>query len=156
HLGWPEGTVAGRLATARKMLARRLAQRGGVLSGGTLAAMLTHNAASGFVPRSVVSSTIQAATALAAGQAAATGVISVKVVALTQGGLKSILLTKLKPPVAVLLAVVLVGVGLATAGLPYQTPPPEKTPGGTEGTDAKKAAGAATADDTKGNRPALS
>src|SRR5262249_57142284 len=104
HLGWPEGTVAGRLATARKMLARRLAQRGIALSGGTLAAMLTHNAASACVPPSVVSSTIQAATALAAGPAAAPGVISVKVAALTEGVLKSMLLTKLKTPMAVLLA----------------------------------------------------
>src|SRR6516162_4309165 len=67
-VGWPEGTVAGRLATARKM-----------------AAMLTHNAASACASPSVVSSTIQAATSLAAGQAAASGVISVNVAALTEG-----------------------------------------------------------------------
>src|SRR5262249_21299342 len=156
HLGWPEGTVAGRLATARKMLARRLAQRGVVLSGGTLAAMLTHNAASACVPPSVLSSTIQAATALAAGQAAATGVISVKVAALTEGVLKSMLLTKLKTAVAVLLAVLVLGAGLGTAGLLYLARPAQGTPDGSEEKDAKKVGGAATADDKKGDRPALS
>ena len=156
HLGWPQGTVAGRLATARKTLARRLAQRGIVLSGGTLAAMLTHNAASACVPPSVVSSTIHAATALAAGQAAATGVISVKVAALTEGVLKSMSLTKLKTAVAVLLAVLVLGAGLGTAGLLYLARPAQGTPDGSEEKDAKKVGGAATADDKKGDRPALS
>ena len=34
QLGWPQGTLAGRLVRARKMLAKRLTQRGVVLSGG--------------------------------------------------------------------------------------------------------------------------
>src|SRR5262249_14389748 len=37
HLGIPEGSVASRLARARVMLAKQLAQRGVVLSGGALA-----------------------------------------------------------------------------------------------------------------------
>jgi RNA polymerase sigma factor (sigma-70 family) len=156
QLGWPEGTVAGRLATARKMLARRLAQRGIVLSGGTLAAKLTHNAAPACVPPWVVSSTIQAATALAAGQAAATGVISVEVATLTEGVLKSMLLPKLKTAVAVLLAVLVLGAGPGTAGLLYMARPAQGTPDGSEAKDAKQVGGAATADDKKGDRPALS
>src|SRR5262249_13292482 len=156
QLGWPEGAVAGRLATARKMLATRLAQRGIVLSGGTLAAMLTHNAASACVPPSVVSSTIQAATAWAAGQAAATGVITVKVAALTEGVLQSMLLTKLKTAVGVLLAVLVLGAGLGTAGLLYMARPAQGTPDGSEEKDAKKVGGAAPADDKKGDSAALS
>src|SRR5262249_5280021 len=84
QLSWPEGTVAGQLARARAMLAKRLAQRGVTLSGGALAAVLSQEVASAGVPTSVVSSTIKAATLLAAGQAAATGAISVKVAALTE------------------------------------------------------------------------
>jgi RNA polymerase sigma factor (sigma-70 family) len=93
-LGLPEGTVGSRLARARVMLAKRLARRGLVVSGGVLAASLAENAASAGVPSSVVTSTIKAAGLLAAG--AATGAISAKVAALTEGVLKSRLLTGYK------------------------------------------------------------
>jgi hypothetical protein len=64
------------------------------------------------VPASVVSSTIKATTLVAAGQAAAIGAISVKVAALTDGVVKTMLLTKLKTATAVLLvAVAVVGSG---------------------------------------------
>ncbi len=72
QLGCPEGTVAGRLARARTMLAKRLSRRGVALSGGALAAVLSQQAVSAGVPNSVVESTIKAATMLAAGKAAAT------------------------------------------------------------------------------------
>src|SRR5207302_5337279 len=70
QLGCPEGTIAGRLARARVMLAKRLARHGLPVSGGALAAVLAQNVASACVPISVLSSTIKAATLLAAGHAA--------------------------------------------------------------------------------------
>ena len=102
----PEGTIASRLATARTMLARRLAQRGLIVSSGMLGAMLAQEAASACVPSMVVSATIKAATLIAAGHAAA-GAISPSVAALTRGVTKAMCIAKLKK-VMVLLAVGLV------------------------------------------------
>jgi RNA polymerase sigma factor (sigma-70 family) len=102
QLGLPEGTVGSRLARARVMLAKRLARRGLAVPGGVLAAALSQNVASAGVPTSVVSSTIKAATLFAVGQTA--GVVSVKAAALTEGVLKTMLLTKLKTATAVLLS----------------------------------------------------
>src|SRR5262249_49956232 len=81
HLGIPVGTLAGRLTTARQMLARRLARHGLALSGGALTAALCQGAASACVPSQLVASTVEAATAVAAGQAAA-GVVSAEAAAL--------------------------------------------------------------------------
>src|SRR3954452_11875347 len=53
QLGCPEGTVASRLVRARAMLAKRLTQRGVILSGGALATVLFQNAASASVPASL-------------------------------------------------------------------------------------------------------
>jgi hypothetical protein len=83
QLGVPEGTVAGRLARARTLLARRLARRGVVLSATSLATLLVHNAASAGVPPALWSATIQALTTLAAGKSAP-GVLPAQIASLTE------------------------------------------------------------------------
>jgi hypothetical protein len=96
------------------ILAKRLAQRGVVLSGGAVAVALSQNAASAYVPSSVVSCTIKTATFYAAGQGT---MIPAKVAVLTEGVLKSMLLNKLKMAMVVLMVAVLT----SGAGLIYQT-----------------------------------
>src|SRR5262245_31126122 len=113
HFHLPEGTVASRLATARAILAKRLARHGLPVSGGALAAVLAQNGASAGAPLSAASSTIQAASLFAAGQTAAAGTISAKAVALAEGVLKTMLLTELKFATAVLVVAVVLGAGAA-------------------------------------------
>src|SRR5262249_50071383 len=84
QLGLPEGTLSSRLATARKMLAKRLAKYG-EFSGAALAAVLA-GTASAAVPLLLMSSTVKATL----------GGSSAAVAALPQGVLKAMLITKLK------------------------------------------------------------
>jgi hypothetical protein len=102
------------------MLAKRLTRQGPTVSGGTLAAVLAQKAASAAVPPSVVSSSIKAGALFAVGQTAAPGVLSVKAVALAEGVLKTMLLSKLKIATAVLAAVAFLVAG--AAALPPHAP----------------------------------
>src|SRR6516162_6917355 len=70
QLGIPEGSVASRLARARALLAKRLAQRGIVFSGGAVAAVLSAGPAPASAPPALVASTIKTARLLAAGETA--------------------------------------------------------------------------------------
>jgi RNA polymerase sigma factor (sigma-70 family) len=126
HLGVPEGTIAGRVARARAMLAKRLRRLGLVISGGALAVALTHKSASAAVPTSAMTGAIKAAALYSAGQVAAAGAISGHVTALAEGVLKTMLLRKLQIAAALLAAIVTLGSG---AGLIYQARASEQRQG---------------------------
>src|SRR5436309_728372 len=112
QLAIPEGSVASRLARARAMLAKRLARRGGVVSGGSVAAVLSAGSASGSAPPALVASTIKAVTLVAAGQAAATGVISAQVAALTEGVINAMLISKVRGVVVLALVACVLAAGV--------------------------------------------
>jgi RNA polymerase sigma factor (sigma-70 family) len=127
RLGLPEGTLSSRLATARSMLAKRLTHRGLALASGGLAAALAENAASACVPASLIGSTVQAAARVAAGHAVTTAA-SASVAALAKGVMNTMLLSKLKIPVGLVLAIGLVtlGWGAYQGTRAADDPPPAK------------------------------
>src|SRR5262249_46404669 len=85
QLDVPEGTVASRLAAARALLARRLAQRGVAVTAAALTAALGQHAAAAVPP-----------AMMAAALKAAAGVITGNAAVLAEGVLKAMLLNKLK------------------------------------------------------------
>jgi RNA polymerase sigma-70 factor (ECF subfamily) len=124
HLGVPEGTIAGWLARGRAKLANRLARRGVVLSGGGLALLLSHAAASGQVPAALLSSTTQAAIAFATRRATET--ISPLAITLTNRGLKSMFFKRYTLPLACLVIGVLGVVGVTITHLAAAGPDDKK------------------------------
>jgi cytochrome c peroxidase len=107
-------TLKERLERGRGLLRARLVRRGLGPAALLLATAWPAAAASAHLPAALASSTIEAASLCAAGQAAAPSVISAEVAALTEGVLNSMVLTKTRSTAALLLAACsLVGLGLA-------------------------------------------
>ena len=103
QLRWPEGSVASRLARGRQLLAERLTKRRVSLPAGALAAALASNAVASSWntgPRVVAAATQY----LASGSFMGANAVSANVLALTQGALKTMLLSKLKVVTALAMA----------------------------------------------------
>ncbi len=121
QLGVPEGTVASRLATARRLLAGRLARCGVVLSGGALAVALA-GGASAAVPARLAATTVKAAALVAAGQVGGAGAPAV---ALMNEVLRAMLMNKLKVYAGAVLVASLLGAG----GIAYRAAGQTAAPG---------------------------
>jgi RNA polymerase sigma factor (sigma-70 family) len=114
QLGCPKGTILSRLARARERLRVRLIRRGLVVSAGLFAVLLTENITSAILPAALADATVKAAIQFAVGKAATTGIVSVKVAALTTGVLRTMFLAKLK---TVAMLVLLLGLLCGVAAL---------------------------------------
>ncbi len=108
ELGWPVGTVKGRLARARDLLGTRLTRRGLALPAGGVGLLLTQSAVRAAIPAALADSTLKAALQFAAGPTAS----SAASVLLANGALKTGALGR---PLLVAL-IVSVAAAAATAG----------------------------------------
>jgi membrane fusion protein, heavy metal efflux system len=106
QLGCARGTVCSRLAWARRRLRSCLTRRGLALSAAGLVAEL----APGTTPAALVGATVKAAVLFASGQASG-GALSGPAIALAEGVLRAMVLTKLKMAVGGLLVLGVLGLG---------------------------------------------
>jgi RNA polymerase sigma factor (sigma-70 family) len=112
RLRCPVSTIGVRLKRARERLRLRLTQRGLAPTAGLIGALFGAEAASAWMPSGLVAATARAATRFAASKAAANGMVSAGVIALTEGVLRSMALAPLKLAASLALAVAII----ATAG----------------------------------------
>jgi RNA polymerase sigma factor (sigma-70 family) len=115
------GTLSGRLTTARRTLARRLAHRGVALSAGALAVLVSRHAIAA-LPGRLTNATLHAAVSAGGGWANAGSVVPERVIRLTEGVIRMLRVKKLFVALTLTLSSVGLG-GLGLWGLGAAAPP---------------------------------
>ncbi len=104
RLGWTPGSVKGRLERARARLHAQLKRRGLTLSAALGAVEMARAVAAAALPTALAGRTVQSALAFMAGRSAVHDGLSPAVVALAEGALKAMYLSKLKMAMVVIAA----------------------------------------------------
>jgi RNA polymerase sigma factor (sigma-70 family) len=120
QLGWSKSTLKRRLEDARAALGRRLTRKGFLWPAALAGVLVSNCVAPAALSPKLIGSTVVAATCALAGRVAA-GVVSAKVMALSEGVVKAMFINK----VAAVIPILVLAGALLSGGLPR---PPRATP----------------------------
>jgi RNA polymerase sigma factor (sigma-70 family) len=124
-LGWPTGTVAGRLSRGRKLLRARLLRRGIAVPAAGLGFALSPGAASCAVPPQLIAVSIQSALALTVKGKLATTMVSPAVAALLRASLARMFIARLLTATVLITGLVMT---LGSAGAGWYLARPRASP----------------------------